>query len=439
MGMDPMTMSQMYGGFGGPGMGINGMNMGMGFNAGQEAFGGFNNAWNTGPDNYNANAYGANGMGGNFGAHAGQGGYNMSSHQGNFSQMNQQQYPNNDFHHGYNNHGYQNRGRGRRGYHNAGRGQGGYNAINQGNQNGNANYEPFQYQMPSQSSQQIASQHANEDQQQAQDGDGFSARAPLPAEYTEAANKAQADEDQVNQSLNPGGENDEVAVDAQVSNGDLHATADTETKELGPEPEPEPAGESSKVNDEHIKENGESGKPEEDKPLPIQTFISSDDARTGKPQLQHSQLSDLSMPPPAGPAGPTIPLGPAARYPTDQSQDHAGWGRGMGRGYFAGGARGRGEYRGRGAGYTNGIHTSPTTVSLASSTLPIQPKGLGVEGAPTGPKALREGLPNTGIRGGRGFSIVGRAYAARSEVRTRSKRSFFKLSTTRRQECLLTS
>ena len=93
MAMDPMAMSQgMYNSFGGPGM-MNGMNVGMGFDAGQGVFGGFSGqpqaAWNAGgQDKLNQNAFAG---GNNFGANAGYGaGYNMPSHQGNFNQMHPQ-------------------------------------------------------------------------------------------------------------------------------------------------------------------------------------------------------------------------------------------------------------------------------------------------------------------------------------------------------------
>lgn len=430
MSMDPMAMNHalsqsMYGGFGGPGMGMNGMNgmnMGMGFNAGQGAFGGFNSqldAWTTGQDNYNANAYGTNGMGGNFGAHAGQGGYNMSSHQGNYNQMQHQQYSNNDFH-GHNNHGFQNRGRGRRGYYNAGRGHGGYNNVmNQGNQNGNANHEPFHHRIPS-----PALQHDTAQQSQ---------REPLPLvhqerqtppesndeETADAVEKRQADEERMNKELNPGGEDEEPIAEAGPNKDEVTAEQDTAESKTAEEP--------SSMTEEPTKQSKVSEEPDKAKPLPIQTFISSDEARMGRRGLDPI-VKNIAMPPPAGPA---MPQGPAAKYPQDPSQDQNGWGRGSGRGFFRGAAGGRGEYRGRGAAYLpngNAIHTSPSAMSSAAAfppVAPIVPKGLGVEGAPTGPKALREGLPNTGIRGGKGFSIVGRAHSSihiRPEDRMRSRR-----------------
>jgi zinc finger CCCH domain-containing protein 13 len=62
-------------------------------------------------------------------------------------------------------------------------------------------------------------------------------------------------------------------------------------------------------------------------------------------------------------------------------------GRGRGRGF------GRGGFRGRGGFYQNQDNYQVVT--------PTQPVGQGVEGAPTGPKAMREG--NTGFRGRGGF------------------------------------
>lgn len=424
MGMDPMAMTQamtqsMHGGFGGPGMGVNGMNMGMGFNAGQGAFGGFNgqlDTWTAGQDNYNANAYGANGMGGNFGAHAGHGGYNMSSHQGNFNQMHHQQYPSNDFQHGYNNRGYQNRGRGRRGYYNAGRGQGGYGAMNQGNQHEHTNnYEPFHHQLPGQTSQQGLTEQATGENQQQKDHQGDETSADAKVDQTaEATATDQADEERMNKELNPGDENDDPATDVVAPSEEANAKQNSQ--------EPKAATEQTDTTDEPPKEADLHEEPFEDKPLPIETFISSDDARMGKPRMQDPQV--MSMPPPVGPG---IPHGPSPRYSQEPSQDHGGWGRSGGRGFY----RGRGEYRGRGAGYVphvNGIHSSPTLSSPTTNipaVSPIEPKGLGVEGAPTGPKALREGHSKTGLRGGRGFSIVGRAYVSKHERiddRPRSRR-----------------
>ncbi|KAL3471963.1 hypothetical protein BJX99DRAFT_236488 [Aspergillus californicus] len=129
LGMDPMAANQ--GMFGGYGMNMNGMsnsmNMGVNFNAGQGMYGGWdgsqNNMWNGSQDKFNPNAF-ANGMGAQFGDTSGFGGYNMSQPNGVPPQMQQQQFPNQDFQNGY--HGAGNyRGRGR-GYYAGGRGRGGF-------------------------------------------------------------------------------------------------------------------------------------------------------------------------------------------------------------------------------------------------------------------------------------------------------------------------
>ena len=425
MGMDPMAMTQamtqsMFGGFSGPGMS---MNMGMGFNAGQSAFGGFNgqlDAWTTGQNNYNANAYGANGMGVNFGAHAGHGGYNMSSHQGNFNQLHHQSYLNNDFHHGYNNHGYQNRGRGRRGYYSAGRGQSGYAAINQGNQNGHANHEPFHHQLALQTLQRDSIVQANKEQLQCADL-GEQSSAEIKVDHAIDMKKPlQVDEEQINMETKAGDEDKDTARE-------VFAPADTNTNATLSTTSGA-ATELDTMSNGPGNGQGVNGEPSVSKPLPIETFISSDEARMSQPRMQDKHIATASMPPPVGPA---FSQGSTAKYPQDHSQDQNGWGRGAGRGLYRGAVSGRGDYRGRGGSYlpyANGTHTSlspSSSTANAPSIAPIEPRGLGVEGAPTGPKALREGLPNTGFRGGRGFAIAGRAYAsarAKSNERTRSRR-----------------
>ncbi|OJD10054.1 hypothetical protein AJ78_08779 [Emergomyces pasteurianus Ep9510] len=49
-------------------------------------------------------------------------------------------------------------------------------------------------------------------------------------------------------------------------------------------------------------------------------------------------------------------------------------------------------------------HSSPKQFSTTyNNTTPIEARGMGVIGAPAAPRAMREGLPNVGIRNGRGF------------------------------------
>ncbi|KAL2825220.1 hypothetical protein BDW59DRAFT_146636 [Aspergillus cavernicola] len=146
MGMDPMAANQ--GMFGGYGMNMNGMsngmNMGMNFNAGQGMYGwdgSQNNMWNGSQVKFNPNAF-ANGMGAQFGDPSGFGGYNMSQPNGVSPQMQQQQFPNQEFQTGY--HGPGNyRGRGR-GHYAGGRGRGGFAGHMQPNLPHNANSAPLQ-------------------------------------------------------------------------------------------------------------------------------------------------------------------------------------------------------------------------------------------------------------------------------------------------------
>ena len=407
MGLDPMNMSQgMYGGFGGQGVGMNGMNVGMGFNAGQGAFGGFNGqpgAWNTGQDKFNQNAYGghANGMGGDFGPVAGYDGYNMPSHQGNFNQMHHHQYPNNDYQSGYNGQGFHNRGRGRgRGFQNAGRGRGGYNQVIPGNQ---TNYEPFHHQIPQQLAQQ-ASSHQQISPQVNQQPAAKILQNPQTQQETsvDQADLDKAANEQLAKELEPG--------DAE----DVAKTPTNSAQDGNIVKESMPAAETtSKAQDQTTVDLP--AKQEEDKPAAIETFISSErtDLKTHGVNNEIGVSSSMMLPP-----NPVIPLGPAALYSGEQHPDYSSRGRTAGRGYHRGTPDYRGGMRGRGSGYlANSVAHQPAVMqphipTEAPVATPAEPKGLGVEGAPKAPKALREGLPNTGIRGGRGFSIVGRASAA---------------------------
>ncbi len=407
MGLDPMTMSQgMYGGFGGQGMGMNGMNVGMGFNAGQGAFGGFNGqpgAWNTGQDKFNQNAYGghANDMGGDFGPNAGYGGYNMPSHQGNFNQVHHQQYPNNDFQNGYNGQGFHTRGRGRgRGYHNAGRARGGYNQVIPGNQ---TNYEPFHYQVPQQLAQQASLQQQTSPQVNQQPAAENSQNTLTKDTSIDHAAVDKAADEQLAKELEPGDTDDVAKTPTNPTHKEDMVGESMETTEPTP-----------KLKDQTTVDPQASQKGEE-KPAAIETFISTEptEAKTNLIDNENMVTSTM-MPPPSH----VVPLGPAALYSGEQHPDYASRGRGTGRGYHRGTPDYRLGMRGRGSGYLpNGIaHLSTAGQSSTSTEIavvtPVEPKGLGVEGAPKAPKALREGLPNTGMRGGRGFSIVGRASAA---------------------------
>lgn len=151
MGMDPMAANQgMLGGYGMNMNGMNsGMNMGMNFDASQGMYGGWdgsqNNMWNGGQDKFNPNAF-ANGMGPQYEGPSGFGGYNMSQPNGVHAQMQQQQFPSQDFQNGYYGPGYGRsnfRGRGR-GFVPGGRGRGGFVGHRQANYPSNTNYAAFQ-------------------------------------------------------------------------------------------------------------------------------------------------------------------------------------------------------------------------------------------------------------------------------------------------------
>ncbi|KAH1287062.1 hypothetical protein KXW19_006654 [Aspergillus fumigatus] len=151
MGMDPMAANQgMLGGYGMNMNGMNsGMNMGMNFDASQGMYGGWdgsqNNMWNGGQDKFNPNAF-ANGMGPQYEGPSEFGGYNMSQPNGVHAQMQQQQFPSQDFQNGYYGPGYGRsnfRGRGR-GFVPGGRGRGGFVGHMQANYPSNTNYAAFQ-------------------------------------------------------------------------------------------------------------------------------------------------------------------------------------------------------------------------------------------------------------------------------------------------------
>ena len=405
MGMDPMAMSQMYNGFGGQGMGMNNMNMGVGFDAGQGAFGGFNGqppAWNAGQNKFNQNTYGNHsgigGMGGDYGANAGYGGYNMPAHQGNYNQMHQPQYPNNDFHHGPHGQGFQYRGRGRgRGYLNAGRGRGGYSQYNQYNQaQGNqTNNEAFQQQLPEITRRGSPSYGPQEDRptQKADD-------TQQDAKAEESTNNLTAEE-QLSKELDPGDAND----NDEVSNESVPKEKPNE--EIIPEiTDPAVLDAEIKISDIPVAEPAPKEE-EEEKPAPIQTFMSDEEPKAEAPVAESETNGRSTMLPPPSPM---IPTGPAS-FHANQSLDISPRGRGASRG-FSRGIDYRPGLHGRGAAYLangniNNVQSIPPVVKPVVP--PVAPKGLGVEGAPKAPKALREGQPNTGIRG---FSIVGRASAA---------------------------
>ncbi|KAL8717333.1 MAG: hypothetical protein Q9225_005408 [Loekoesia sp. 1 TL-2023] len=430
MGMDSMqAMSQgMFGSFGGPGMGMNGMNAGMGFPAGQGWNVGFNGqpgSWMSGQDKFNQNAYGghANGMGGDFGANAGYAGYNMPSHQGNYNQMNHQQFPNHDFHNGYHGQGFHNRGRGRgRGYPYASRGRGGYNQVMPGNQ---TNHEPFHQQYPSQ----LAHPEGTYPQHSQQPHEAEDALVDeFGRDKTKHTETEAATDEQIARELAPGDADE--SPEAPVAAASEEAKVSTDSNG---EPRKTPVEDAAQLPDpgKHDADAERQTQQQETKPAPIETFVS-DEQLQAEPTPPTSAINgNAMMPPPTLP----IPQAPQSSSQVEVSHEHSARGRGLSRGLPRGPSELRGTGRGRGSVYpheeiTNRVRpgSQPAPPPVIA---PIEPRGLGVEGAPKGPKAMREGLPNTGVRGGRGFSIVGRASSAahgRPNGHTRSRSILMKTS-----------
>ena len=399
--MDPTMMSSgLYGGFGGQGMGMNGMNMGMGFDASQGAFGGNFNAqpsWNAGQNKFNQNSYGGQ-TGSDFGANAGSygTGYNMPQQsQGNFNQMNHHHnYPNNDFHHGHNGQGFQGRGRGRgRGYqYYGGRGRGGYSQYNQYNSASQGNYansESYQQQNSSEVTRRGSPQYGEKLEQ------------PLQQHQThndggeENSTNSFMDQAQLDKELNPGDADDDMPDPAlqPLIREDLPAPVQAVPSEV-----------------KSPDEDKTSVKPAEDieeKPAPIKSYVPDEAPQADAPPAgEQAATAPTMMPPP----GPTIPKGPAALYSGDMPLDTSPRGRGAGRGYYRGHDYHAGPY-GRGSGYVSNSNlprAQPFTSPSKPVVPPVAPKGLGVEGAPKGPKALREGSVSNVVKG---FSIAGRASA----------------------------
>lgn len=427
IGMDPMqTMAQgMFGGLGGPGMGMSGMNAGMGFPAGQMWNGGFNGQsgpWMSGQDNFNQNGYGshANGMGGDFGANAGYAGYNMSSHQGNYNQMNQQQFPSHDFQNGYHGQGFPNRGRGRGRYHPyAPRGRGGYNQVTNGNY---ANHEAFHNQ-PSQYPRRDSTYSQNPQQSQDEEKQQVD---EFGRDISGITQVKEVTDEEIARAMAPGDADETESPEAPATSGTQEAPTTSESNEKLPKPsneEPAPLQDSNEPGPEsakQIKEPQEPNEPQEpqgpqehEKPAPIQTFISDEPARAESTSPSSAVTAKTMMPPPT----PVIPQAPrSSSLSSEKSYEYNARGRASGGDYSRGHSDLRGAGRGHGSAHTHHeIHThirrgpQPAPPPVVA---PLEPKGVGVEGAPKGPKAMREGLPNTGLRGGRGFSIVGRAASA---------------------------
>ncbi|KAJ9639431.1 hypothetical protein H2199_006464 [Coniosporium tulheliwenetii] len=434
MAMDPMSMQQgMFGGYGGQGMGMNGMN-GMSMGMGYAGFGG---GWN-----------GQQMSGGDFGgAHAGYypgGGYNQQSHQqGHFPphQMHHQQFQKNNYQN-------QNRIQGQGAYHQRGynRGYQGNVGPGQGHAHGQAQLEdrapsrdppqisgpdtqaqeppseddPFFHQLPAELRNRRPSQAKSIDPASGDVPDTQEGKKSRPADTSEQAISAGTEKDVTAEGKLEG----EVKSDTNAAPAEQGNATDNEPQN------PDRGGQQVA---------SESEQPGQEMPSQENTFMDQ-----GLQQIQPIESieyndgpgmmmdpSGISMDPtgmhmnhhsPAmyGAPGPMM----NQQYPS-QGMMHDFPARGRGRGgrrggygrggfqhqyqdEFQGGFGGRGV---KGAGFTaNGTFGTEASMPVASAraaeftvVTPQEPKGVGVEGAPTGPKAMREGHPNAGFRGRGGF------------------------------------
>ena len=371
------------------------------------AYGGYNSqpgAWNTGQNAFNQNAYGA--MSGGYGAQAGYPDYNMSP-QGNFTNVHQQQFPNNDYNAGHHGYGYQTRGRGRgRGYHNSGRGRGGYNQHSAGY---NTDFQQHHEQMPI------------PDPQSSNSPNGEAAQAQTQPEK-------EIDRD----------DNVEVDQASIVKDGDIDETRDALPKQAQSVENAEPlaagaqdiivstGNEKLPNKDDHEQTDGHVDNHREDGAEATVSPEDTKDIHDVSKSDTYATRDTSAMPPPPVAVAPSNQVSPTSETSLNQSFSF----RGRGRGSYRGGFETRGSIRGRGSySLVNNVGPISPTQSLPASQKaaipPVEPKGLGVQGAPKGPKALREGTPAAAVRGGRGFSIVGRASAvtqARTNARETSRR-----------------
>ncbi|TID15295.1 hypothetical protein E2P81_ATG08359 [Venturia nashicola] len=348
----PMDMSAMFGGFGMQGMNpamMNGMMMGMGMDSFN---GGFGNSWNNGQQ-----------MNGDFGAsgfYPG-GGYNQS-HQAIVPQTSQyQQYPRNNLH---NQNRFQGSQRGRGGYYNQGRGQ----------------YDQS-YPQPQAPPNAPTGPKAAHGPQYNADGS-----RPFPEGYGRRPSQASSTEPRPTTSASgtaaaPPADNIASSELPSAETTGLELTGNTDTltqQESGAAGENaggdalfEEATESAINNNEDYQgqQNRESGS--------MHGYNGSQDLTSGEQmnggadygqQMEYNNSFDVSN-----------------EYGMAQGQ----WQNTRG-GSFRG--RGRGGFRGGRGGWQQGE-------GREFSQPVVEPKGVGVEGAPTGPKALREGKPNTGWSG----------------------------------------
>ncbi|KAI9726613.1 MAG: hypothetical protein M1828_000980 [Chrysothrix sp. TS-e1954] len=372
MAMNPqMMMSQgMFGGFNGQGMGMNGMsgmNMGMGFNNGGNAaaFGGWDN---------DGSASQMNGMMNGNGADGGYGGSNAGSYYPGDGYNQRHAHGQGNFHHQqFANHNYQRfRGRGPS-FRGRGRGFGHFGPGPAANREyGQAG-----------AYQQYANQRSQDVPFDAPSGPkSLSGQGSVNGD---AASTSRIDEDGKEIVMNA--QQKDVDNTASPNNG-VPTTDATNTTNVTTE-----AIEKGVDGDQGNQEIGTTGSqdvgtsaaaPEQasDEPQPIATL---ETLEASYHDDDYNNYQDPTLAPDHVQV-PNAPLGPAAQFQSASDYPYPpGGGRGYSRGF------GRGFYRGRGRGSFRGGFVGPPVPA---------PVVEAPEGAPTGPKALREGPP---VRGRGGF------------------------------------
>ena len=394
MATNPMSQN-MFGAFGSPGAsmnGMNGMNMGMNFPPNQGMYGAGwnsqnNNMWN-GLQNNNSSDFGSN---------VGYG-YN---HPGNF---NQHQY-NGDFQNGSYGRGSgrgRGRGRGRGGFDRFDRGRGAFNNFSQGQQPHFQNpHEQQQYEIQNM-------QASMMDKQPRRPGANDGKSVPVQTQEEDPSQ-------QVDDEFAPGGQ-EEVK---EALGDDYHSSTGENTpvvEKASPEPESINASASKLSPNVSDIPNAVQVRPKEvdqnqsiqaNDTVKIETEPVSATPITQRVAEIYQEDSHASMPPPSA------PLGPAAHF-AEPVKDYGFRGRGHGR--F--GSKSRGSVPA-----PNGVPLSPAKAMPQSPVSPKEPKTVGVVGAPTGPKAMREppskAAPPAAARGnGGGFQIMGRASMASQKTQS---------------------
>jgi hypothetical protein len=387
--VNPMSQG-MFGAFGGPGAGMNGMNgmnMGMNFPQNQGMYGAGwnsqnNNMWN-GSQNNNPSDFGSNP------------GYGYNQH-GNF---NQHQY-NGDFQNGAYGRGFgrgRGRGRGRGGFDRFDRGRGGFNNVPQGHQPHFQNaHEQQQYEIQNMQASMMEKQprHSNAPASKGTNGQSLAEEASKNVDDEFAP----GGQEEVQEAL--GGDYNNAAGDATVAaEKDFVEPAVIEASAPGVSLVAEVDAKAETV----LSDRGDLAEPK-----PVNNITSPEmksiSSPSNKQQIAEIYQEDThaSMPPPSA------PLGPAARF-TEPVKDFGF----RGRGHARFGSKGRGPVP-----ITNGVPLSPAQTASGSPVSPKESKSVGVVGAPTGPKAMREpppkAAPPAAARGnsGGGFQIMGRASMA---------------------------